>query len=282
MPTIICVVGDKGGIGKSTWARGFADICRLNGVKAALFDADWVCRTLFRVFCAHAPDGSVVPLSRQDPRTGCILYDIHHREFGRDFLLNSMAVPGVDIILHDLPAGFRPDFAQIMGMPQPDRAVQEFILSCRAIGVQPVFVTLLTPHWASHQTALWLTETACQQAGVVAVRNEQYADDQFALWRTGEQGRFARAGGVEISMPGLDSQTYLNCDLQNLRLAAAGQHETLSLADRMRASSWLRRFEAEIAKVRDVLGLKGWVPKKADQSQPDTMTAAEAAMGGRR
>ncbi|WP_448207914.1 hypothetical protein [Azospirillum sp. sgz302134] len=279
MPTMICVVGDKGGIGKSTWARGFADLCRMRGVKTALFDADWLCRTLFRVFCAHAPDGSVVPLSRQDPRTGCVLYDIHHRELGRDFLLNSMGVPGIDIVLHDLPAGFRADFTQVMGVPHPENALREFVASARGIGVQPVFVTPLTPQWTSHQTAVWLAETVCPQAAVVAVRNEQFADDQFTLWRTAEQGRFARAGGVEIAMPGLDGQTYLNCDMQNLRLSAAGQSETLSLADKLRAASWLRRFEVEIAKAPGVLGLKGWPTETAPT---DIAAADQAVVAGRR
>ncbi|MBP2315836.1 hypothetical protein [Azospirillum soli] len=256
MAVIICVVGDKGGIGKSTWARGMADVCRRHQIKAALFDADWISRSLFKVFCLKSKDGAVVPLNRQDPRAGCILYDIHNRDLGRDFLLNSMGVPGVDIILHDMPAGFRADFSRVMGISQHEQALQEFVASCRSISIRPVFVTPLTPHWAGHQTAAWLAEAVSQTATVIAVRNEQYSDDQFALWRNGDQARFLKAGGLEIAMPGLDTQTYLTCDTHAVRFNTAGEHPALSLADKLRVGSWMRRFEAELQPVRDFLALK--------------------------
>ena len=272
MAVIICVVGDKGGIGKSTWARGLADVCRRHQIKAALFDADWISRSLFKVHCLKGKDGSVVPLNRQDPRAGCILYDIHNRDLGRDFLLNSMGVPGADVILHDLPAGFRADFSHVMGISDHERALQEFTASCRSISVRPVFVTPLTPHWAGHQTAAWLAETVAQTATVIAVRNGQYSDDQFALWRNGDQARFQKAGGLEIAMPGLDTQTYLTCDTHAVRFDAAGDHPALSLADKLRVGAWMRRFGAELLPVRDVLGLKR-LPDTPPSAEPEPADA---------
>lgn len=277
MPVIVCVVGDKGGIGKSTWARGVADACRHHGVRAALFDADWMSRSLFKMFCARGPDGGVLPLARQDPRTGCVLYDIHHRELGRDLLINSMVVPGVDLILHDLPAGFRADFVNLMGIPQADQAVQEFARSCHRLSVTPVFVTVITPHWAGHQTAPWLAETLGSAATVIAVRNEQYGTEQFGLWRAGEQERFLKAGGIEIGMPGLDQQTYLTCDAQAVRFSTVTP-EMMSPADAMRIASWKHRFERELLTVKERLGMDALTPSMVDPiGRP---APPEAASGG--
>lgn len=279
MPVIVCVVGDKGGIGKSTWARGVADACRQYGVRAALFDADWISRSLFKVFCARGADGAVLPLARQDPRTGCVLYDIHHRELGRDLLINSMVIPGVDVILHDLPAGFRADFVHLMGVPQPDVALKEFVRSCFRLSVRPVFATVITPHWAGHQTAAWLAETVGQVATVIAVRNEQYGPEQFGLWQAGDQERFLRAGGIEIAMPGLDPQTYLACDTQAVRFSAVTP-ELLAPADAMRVASWKHRFEREILTVKDRLGMDAMTSAAVDAIDgPAAPDAASAAAG---
>lgn len=255
MRKLVCVVGDKGGIGKSTWAKGFADHCRTQGVRAALFDGDWFARSLFKVFCTRGADGSVVPLPRQDPRTGCVLYNIRHRSLGRDLLLNSLAVPDVDLVLHDLPAGFRGDFSQVMGIDDPERAVSEFVLAIRDLGVQTVFVTVVAPHLGGHQSALWLAETVGGTARVVAVRNGQYGDDSFGLWRAGDQRRFVEAGGIESFMPGMEPTTYLNLDALSVRWSQAMAADSLSVADKVRATAWCRAFEAEMAKLRDAMGV---------------------------
>lgn len=277
MPVIVFVVGDKGGVGKSTWARGFADLCRLNGVKTGLFDGDWMCRSLFRMFCERTPEGGVVPLVKQNPRTGCILYDLRHPELGRDILLDSMGLRGIDLFLHDMPSGFRADFAHVMGIAQPARAIAEFIQSCLSIGVRPVFVTPITPHWATHQTAVWLVENAPPPTSIIAVRNEQFNEASFALWRAGDRDRFLRAGGLEIAMPGLETQTFINTDIRPVRFTAAGEDGGASLADSLRLASWLRRFTAELRPVRRVFGLEGW---PGDVAAPRPESEARGAVIG--
>lgn len=259
MAVIVFVVGDKGGIGKSTWARGFADICRLNGVKTGLFDGDWICRSLFRMFSERTPNGGVVPLVKQNPRTGCILYNLRHPELGRDILLDSMGLRGIDLFLHDMPAGFRADFTQVMGIPQPARAIAEFIHACDSVGARPVFVTPITPHWATSQTAVWLVENAPPAATVIAVRNQQFNEASFSLWRGGDQERFLRAGGLEIAMPGLEPQTFISAESRSTRYSATKDDPAASLADTLRINSWLRRFTAELRPARQALGLESWL-----------------------
>lgn len=277
MPTLVAVVGDKGGIGKSTWARGFADYLRSREMPTALFDGDWISRSLFKMFCSRETAGGVVPLARQDPRAGCMLYDVHHHELGRDIIINSVAVRGVDVVLHDLPAGFRPSFCQVMSIRRPDEAIAEFVRSMRELGVRVVFVTVVTPHWAGHQSAAWLAECVAGIAPVIAVRNHQFGDDTFDLWANGEGRRFVEAGGVESAMPGLDPHTYLNCDTYAVRYSAAGASELLAVADKVRVSSWRRRFDSAIDRIVPVFGLPRPGAEMAAPTVPDTATGPTTA-----
>lgn len=281
MPSIVLLVGDKGGIGKSTWARAFADLCRASGVKVGLFDGDWSCRSLFRMFCDWSPDGTVVPLEKQNPRTGCVLYDLRHRELGRDLLLDSMGLRGIDIFLHDLPSGFRSDLVNVMGIPQVGRAVVEFVRSCQSVGVRPVFVAPLTANWTTHQTAVWLAENAPAPAAVIAVRNEQYGESAFAVWRSGDRDRFLQAGGIEIAMPYLEAQTFQNSDVLAARFSALAGSDKVSMADRMRIGSWLRRFADEVRPLASVFGVERW-PSAGPLAGGETPPVAGVAAGGQR
>jgi len=221
VPKIICVVGDKGGTGKSAWARGFADVARGLDLCVALFDGDWRARSLFRLFGQRDEGGRMIPIPQQDPRLGCLPYDVRHRELGRDLLLNSMAVPRVDILLHDLPGGFRSDFAQVMSCLDPAVALREFVNAAAEMGFDAVFVTPITPNPTSHATALWVAETVRDRAATVAVLNRQYDDGLLAAWIGTEAKTFVETGGLEMTMPGLDPATFLAIEQFAIRPSVA-------------------------------------------------------------
>jgi hypothetical protein len=258
MATIVCVVGDKGGTGKSTWARALADLYRLNGLRVALFDGDWLARSLFKVFRAADAQGKALPLEKQDPRRSCMPYDARDRRLGRDLLLNSMALPGSDVMLHDLPAGFRSDIAVLMGAANPQEAVREFAASAAMLGHRIVFVNVFTPSPSDFHTAPWLAETLATRtdnAHVIAVRNGLFDPEAFALWRGEPSRTFAAAGGVEIDMPRLDSVTAVLCDQRQIRFSKATEDERMTLAERMRVASWFRRFAESVLPVAELLCL---------------------------
>lgn len=258
MATIVCVVGDKGGTGKSTWARALADLYRLLGLRAALFDGDWLARSLFKVFRAADAQGKALPLEKQDPRRSCMPYDARDRRLGRDLLLNSMALPGADVMLHDLPAGFRSDIAVLMGAANPQEAVREFAASAAMLNHKVIFVNVFTPSPSDFHTAPWLAETLAGRADnarVVAVRNGLFDAEAFALWRGEPLRAFAAAGGIEIEMPRLDPTAAVLCDQRQLRFSKAPDDERMTLAERMRVASWLRRFADSLSPVAEMLRL---------------------------
>ena len=261
MPKLVCVFGDKGGTGKSTWSRGVADLYRQRGVRAALFDGDWMARSLFRVFGTRNDQGGYVPLDQQDPRQGCLLYDLQNKKYGMDFLINSLELPDVDVIFHDLPSGIRLEFQQLMGLDRPDRALSEFVIAARHLGVDPVFAALVTPARSTHDSAIWLAETVGDQATVIAVRNLQYGEEQFAAWDgtganagRGRKSRFLARHGQETTMPYLDPDTYVRCELTARRWSDLVAGSDLSAADRARVSVWRRSFEEGLRRVEDSFG----------------------------
>lgn len=258
MATIVCVVGDKGGTGKSTWARALADLYRMLGLRAALFDGDWLARSLFKIFRAADAQGKALPLEKQDPRRSCMPYDARDRRLGRDLLLNSMALPGADVMLHDLPAGFRSDIAVLMGAANPQEAVREFAASAAMLNHKVIFVNVFTPSPSDFHTAPWLAETLAGRADnarVVAVRNGLFDAEAFALWRGEPLRAFAAAGGIEIEMPRLDPTAAVLCDQRQLRFSKAPDDERMTLAERMRVASWLRRFADSLSPVAELLRL---------------------------
>ncbi|HYH21854.1 MAG TPA: hypothetical protein VD995_24880 [Azospirillum sp.] len=255
MASIICVVGDKGGTGKSTWARGLADLYRHTQRPAALFDGDWLARSLFKFFRGADEQGRALSLDRQDPRRGCILYDARDRRFGRDLLLNSMAMPGIDVILHDLPAGFRTDISGLMATSTPAEAVREFVACANAMGHSVVLVNVMTPSPSDYHTAPWLAETLGRTATVIAVRNGMFDSGSFATWQREAAKGFAAAGGIEIEMPRLDTAAAILCDQRMLRFTTAVRDERVPLADRMRILSWVRRFAESVGPIAEALRL---------------------------
>lgn len=276
MATIVCVVGDKGGTGKSTWARGLADLYRLTRRPAALFDGDWLARSLFKFFRSADDQGRPLTLDRQDPRRGCILYDARDRRYGRDLLLNSMAFPGVDVILHDLPAGFRTDISWLMSVSNPTEALKDFAASAEMLGHRMVLVNVFTPSPSDFHTAPWLAETVGRSATVIGVRNGLFDPPSYAVWQRDAAKGFAAAGGIEIEVPRLNPVISVMCDQRTLRFTEAINDERLTLADRLRLVAWLRRFAESLAPVAEALRLPADIVERVAALRVENPTAVPA------
>jgi len=96
--TLVLVVSDKGGTGKSTWARAYADWLRRKHPTAFLADADGTVGQLLQFYGSRGADGV---LSReQDGRVGVAFFDIHR---DRGAMPPSMALTGRGACSHRPP-----------------------------------------------------------------------------------------------------------------------------------------------------------------------------------
>ena len=99
MKRVIFVCSQKGGAGKTTFARGLLEALRYEGITVAAYDADGAVGQLLQYEGARDRKGALLP--RQDPRVGCGDFDIRDDD-DRDILLNALA-DEPPVLLFDLP-----------------------------------------------------------------------------------------------------------------------------------------------------------------------------------
>jgi hypothetical protein len=253
---ILCT-GEKGGVGKSTLARGLVDLHRADGRRVAAYDADGEIGQLFQHHGTRGDDGRL--LADQDPARGVVPFDIR-AEGDRDTLLNLLD-RGEPRVLVDLPAAALHELAALLD----DRSAS-FIEEVRSAGYRPVVVIVITPMLASIRSAKRLLDTLGGLCDFVVVKNGFFGDDEFPLYdgftdgRGQPRGGKTRAaveahGGVTVAMPALQSRTYSLLDLENLTFDEAVADDRLPRADRSRVHRWRNNLrvnlsQAEILEVR--------------------------------
>ena len=98
---VIFVASQKGGAGKSTFARALLSQLRAERLTTAAFDADGNVGQLLQ-YAGHRGDRGVL-LREQDPCQGCGYFDIYDHD-DRDEIVNAIALQA-DRLLFDLPGG---------------------------------------------------------------------------------------------------------------------------------------------------------------------------------
>lgn len=245
--TLVLVVSDKGGTGKSTWARAYADWLRRKHPTAFLADADGTVGQLLQFYGSRSADGV---LSRdQDGRAGVAFFDIH-RDRERDAAFDGID-SGAERVLIDLPAGAIKPLATF-------NSEVGYLEHARRKGYSITLVNVITPMLASGRTVAQVIETFHGIEGIrfLVVRNRFYGpeSDDFERYENGKgRSRLLELGGLEIDLPPMRMRTYVQIDEMNLSFSAATTSDSLKSADQSVAFKWLERFDAEIAKAAAVL-----------------------------
>lgn len=95
MKRAIFVCSQKGGAGKTSFARGLLEVLRFENNRVAAYDADGAVGQLFQYEGQRDQQGLL--LTKQDPLVGCSHFDIREED-ERDILLNVLA-EGPEVIL---------------------------------------------------------------------------------------------------------------------------------------------------------------------------------------
>lgn len=236
MKRVIWVSGGKGGVGKSTFARGLLDILSAAGVKVKAVDGDPSNAQLFRYYHGVGEGVQCVDLDQQGEA---------------DILLNQMEVNKADVFLVDVAAGGSQALLDLEG----DIGL---ISEAMDMGYRFTVVSVMSRIKDSvNLLKASLEMTADFDVQHVAVKNLYFGEgDRFRLFDGSKtEARLLECGGVVIEMPDLFDDTYELLDKLNLPFRSMLNDTSFPRAQRSRINRWLKEFELELKKADGVLGL---------------------------
>lgn len=243
MKRFVIVTGDKGGVGKSTFARALFDFYISQKFPCIGYDADTRNPQLERHFCKEL--------------VHCV--NIFERG-GADRLLTDLETESPALVLVDMPAqsgGYFTKFEKEMA----------FFDSLKELGYRPTMVSVLNRVIDSVNVLNTLYEYCKDKVDYVIVKNLFYsADDGSRFERYNEwEGRqkLIEEGAIEIEIKDLFFKTYDFVDSYSIGFTDAITHEESNIAIKGRIRSWLLDFEENIYKAIDYLGLD--TPSMSDQ-----------------
>lgn len=255
MKRFILVITDKGGTGKSVFARLLADRYRRDDMKALLVDADGEVGQLFQHYAVLGADGEPVV---QQPGEGVLTVGFNAGERQRDRLLE-MLDHDADLVLVDMPAGSLSELAEL------DR-VSGFFDELGRAGYRPTFVNVLSPFRASTRTVRQMIVFGGDRADYVAVVNRWFGDaEDFYLWfgdgaevaQSSGRALLQEQGGIEIELPHLQAGVMVAVDeMMAPFTAAAAEGAPLRRAQRSRLIRWLQEADRQLDRAAPLLGLE--------------------------
>lgn len=256
---MILVLGQKGGTGKSTASCAILDRLRRDNVPSAAYDGDGTdVGQLHQLYAERERDRQ--PVFPQDPMRGVVPYDIRH-EGQRDLLLNSLQT-GANVVLHDLPGGSLIPVISVAG------SASALTGMAAEAGYRITLVIVLSPALASAFVVGDILDQFGTSVDYLAIRNrfftrvagfalfDGHTDATGSLIGGKSKQRLLQSNGRIIDMPSLmEGETYWMLEALDLGFTAGRNDPRLSIAHRSRVSTFLRDFDAELDKVRELVGL---------------------------
>lgn len=265
MKRVIFVCSQKGGAGKTTFARGLLEALRYEGITVAAYDADGAVGQLLQYEGARDRKGALLP--RQDPRVGCGDFDIRDDD-DRDILLNALA-DEPPVLLFDLPGGVVGELGKVLDEGDAPRGL---FGEYRARGYAITVVVVMTPVKASVRTVAHSIEAFGDAVDYIAVKNLAFGNpedfinfdgcDQEGIQLPVSAGKKAllAKGGLILHMPALDPRSYAWLDVWDLSYLEAIQGRRpgrrLPVAHQTRIRHWFGQFDDMLAPARARLGFE--------------------------
>lgn len=250
MKTAIFVVGQKGGAGKTTFARAALDMLRANGKTVAAFDGDGRVGQLLQYHGSRDEKGKLV--LNQNAEIGVVPFDIRNAS-ERDTLLNALDM-GAETLLFDLPGGSMNEIADVLGTGSASGVFEEY----RREGYRVIVVIVITPLLASARSVNDAIKLYQDGPDYLAVKNLAFGDpEDFLLFEgytdpaTGETrggaGRTAllQHSGDVRELPKMNAATYALLDMYHLTITEALSDPRLPRADRSRVYTFRNAFYEE-------------------------------------
>jgi hypothetical protein len=253
---LVLAISQKGGVGKSTWTRGFVETLRLDGARVAAYDADGAVGQLFQ-YLGERMDG--VKLSVQDPHTGVACFDVREeRQRGR---LVNILDEEADLAVVDLPGGSFGAVAEVLG------DTRKIVETFQAAGYRIHVVLVITQVKAGVHAVYECIQKFGPDVHYVVVRNLAFAAPEdfvvFDGYIDREKGvpergflRYGKAkemlfevGGEVINLPKINARTYGLLDNEDISFTRGMSRESgMPVQQREHCRIFLNEFRAEVMK----------------------------------
>ncbi len=247
MKRAIFVMSQKGGSGKTTFARALLDHLRLGrGRGVAAFDADGQVGQLLQFYGRRDALGALA--ATQDPLTGVGVFDLRRAQ-ERGMVVDALDI-GAETLLFDFPAGCLDDLRFVVEGGGIAAMLDEFARE----GYRVTVAVVISNVQASAGNVLAAMDAFGDRADYVAVKNLFYGNpDDFLFFDgfTGADGHFyggqarealVARGGRIVAMPALPGRAYALCDMYCLGFSEALTHPALRRSERGAISHFLREF----------------------------------------
>lgn len=244
----VFVVGQKGGVGKTTLCRGLLQLYRDAGLRTAAYDADGAVGQLLQYYGQRGEDGRLLP--EQDPYAGVGYFDVRETR-QRDWLI-APAESDAQVVLMDLPGGSIGEMGKVLGDAQAPFAVY------RERGFEVIVVVVISVVKASVRAVLEAVDLFGESARYVVVKNlsacagaraedfrvyDGYQAESGPQWGAARRAIEERKGQT-ICMPVLLADTYSVLDEHDYGFGQA--REMAEIGHRERVKMWLRALRSEL------------------------------------
>jgi len=251
--TAVWTFSVKGGVGKTTWARGLRALARAAGQPIAAYDGDGMRGGLTRYEALRTVEGELLDpsgrhfLMLQDALEGVVPFYMRDPA-QRDMLLNVIDT-SFQTFLIDFPGDIEREIEEIVG------ATREVIRVYRESGVDVVVVIPITTEPTSINSIEVALDAFEDMVRYIVVKNlSSGSPDAFKEWsdfrdeyRRSEnprlRKRFESLRGETIAMPGMLPQMRKLMEQQQMPFDALLRNEMTKTADKARIRVWLERFQ---------------------------------------
>lgn len=233
---IVIITGDKGGVGKSTFARGLLHLYINKQLKYLAYDSDHRNAQLYRHYDSAQP--------------GVKLLDIFTRG-GADDLLIDLEKELPPLVLVDLPAQsglFFENFEKDLGVFD----------AVKGLGYRVTMVSVLSRVKDSVNILRILHKYCGDRVDYVVVKNLFHGEaDKFERYDNSDtRTTLLVDGAVEIKMPDLFFKPYDYIDEKNLTFSEVLEDKQANIVIKSRVSAWLKEFEQSVLNANELLGIK--------------------------
>lgn len=261
---MIWIASDKGGVGKTFFAKNFIECLRHDGKAVAAYDADGNLGSLFKALGQRLEQDQERLNPIQDPLVGVGFYNIR-LETSRNLLLDCVG-SGYPLIVHDLAGGCLQELTRIADNGD---GIEGLMDAVDIFNYRVTIVHLITTDHESVESVKSFLDLFENRVDHVVIKNRAggVRSEDFPYWigyrdkngieRSGKtRKRLIDCGGIEIEMPSLYPPVVSKIKANRIPITVIDNRSVdLSVSELANIARFRKEFWLELKKAGNLLGV---------------------------